>query len=284
MELQSILISALILGGVGLTFGLLIALANRRFRVIEDPRLRAALERLPGTNCGACGYPGCQGFADGLLAGDIQPASCTNLSGDEILDLAGFLGVEAGEANRTVARLLCAGGDDVAPRLADYRGLQTCAAATAVAGGGKACSWGCLGLADCELACTFHAIGMSPTALPVVDPALCTACGDCVEACPKDLFTLMPVEQKLIVQCRSLLEGETAEAACRVACTGCERCAADAREGLIEIVDGLARIDYQKNELAGEEALARCPTGAIVWVENAQFERTAVADLARSMK
>jgi len=119
--------------------------------------------------------------------------------------------------------------------------------------------------------CDLDAIFMSETDLPVVIVDKCTACGDCVDACPKDLFTLMPIEQKLLVQCRSLLEGDTAEAACAVVCNACGRCVMDATEGVIAMIDGLAVIDYTKNALAGPEATARCPTGAIVWVEGAQF-------------
>lgn len=269
--MNGVFLSAAILGGVGLTFGTLIALVHRGFRVFEDPRIDALVDMLPGTNCGACGQAGCRAFAEGLVGGSIQPAECTVMGSGEVDAVATYLGVDAGEAHRRVARLLCAGGCDVAPQRAEYRGLGTCAAAAAIAGGGKACSWGCLGLGDCEVSCDFDAIYMNRTELPVVIPERCTACGDCVDACPKDLFTLMPVDHHLLVQCRNLLEGDRAEAACRVACNGCKRCALDAAPGVIEIVNGLAVVNYERNEAAGPEAIARCPTGAIVWVEGAQF-------------
>jgi len=281
MDLTTVLVSVAILGGVGLVFATLIALANRQFWVWEDPRINAVVDMLPGNNCGACGKAGCRAFAEALIDGQIQPATCTVMGPDQVTDMANYLGVDAGEANKRVARLLCAGGCDVAPSLAEYRGLQTCKAAAAVAGGGKGCSWGCLGLADCEVACDFDAIYMNDVELPVVIPERCTACGDCVEACPKDLFTLMPIEQKLIVQCKNLLEGDEAEAACQVACTACGKCALDAAPGLIAMVSGLAVIDYSKNNLATPAATARCPTGAIVWVDGAQtFERTPTAERA----
>jgi ferredoxin len=187
--------------------------------------------------------------------------------------VAGYLGVDAGEANKRVARLLCAGGKDEAHRNADYSGFESCKAAAAVAGGGKGCTWGCLGLADCERDCPFDAIYMNEDGLPVVIPEKCTACNDCVETCPKDLFVLMPMDQKLIVQCRNLVHGDAAEAMCSVACNACSRCVADAQPGLIEMIDNLAVIDYGKNELAGPEATARCPTNAIVWVEGQQFAK-----------
>jgi electron transport complex protein RnfB len=280
MEFTTILSSVAILGGVGLAFGTLISLAHMKLKVWEDPRIDEVTDLLPGTNCGACGQAGCRAFAEALVAGKVQPATCTVMGPGDIAEVAEYLGVEAGEANKRVARLLCAGGSDVAIQQAEYRGLQTCKGAVAVAGGGKGCAWGCLGLADCEVACDFDAIYMNAVGLPVVIPEKCTACGDCVEACPLDLFTLMPMEQKLIVQCKNLLEGEEAEAVCRVACNACGRCAADAAPGLIEMVNGLAVIDYSRNELATPDAIARCPTGAIVWVEGSQFADK--PELARS--
>jgi Na+-translocating ferredoxin:NAD+ oxidoreductase RNF subunit RnfB len=271
MELDGILVSVAILGGVGLTFGTLIALANSKLKVWEDPRIDTVSDLLPGANCGACGQAGCRAFAELAVSGDVAPAECTVLGEADVHIIAGFLGVDAGEANKKVARLLCAGGSDVATRKANYHGIGSCGAAVAVSGGGKGCAWGCVGLADCAVVCDFDAIRMNAVELPVVDPELCTGCNDCVEACPLDLFVLMPLEQQLIVQCRTMLEGDEAEMVCRVACNACGRCAVDAAPGLIEMVDGLPVIDYSKNELADPAATARCPTNAIVWVEGAQF-------------
>jgi ferredoxin len=112
---------------------------------------------------------------------------------------------------------------------------------------------------------------MSPFGLPVVDPDLCTACNDCVEACPLDLFMLVSLDAPLLVQCKNLFEGDAAEGVCSVACTGCGRCVQDAEEGLIQMSDGLAVVDYTEIELANPKAVERCPTGAIVWIEGRQF-------------
>jgi len=271
MNLETILHSALILGGVGFTFGLFIALANKKLKVWEDPRIGDVEGLLPGTNCGACGSAGCRNFAELVIAGQKQPAGCSVMSPDAIEDVASYLGIDAGQANKRVARLLCAGGRSVAVQNAMYAGFETCKAAAAVAGGGKGCAWGCLGIGDCEVDCTFGAITMNQDAIPVVDPELCTACNDCVITCPKDLFVLMPIEQKLIVQCKNLLAGDDAEDLCKVACTACGRCVQDAAPGLIEIRNNLAVINYEKNDLADPKATSRCPTDAIVWVEGAQF-------------
>jgi hypothetical protein len=54
---------------------------------------------------------------------------------------------------------------------------------------------------------------------------------------------------------------------------------ADAAPGLIRISHGLAVVDYEKNALASPAATARCPTGAIAWVEGAQFAQTQRTDV-----
>lgn len=265
--------AVLILGGVGLLFGVFIAFANKRLWVWEDPRIEIVSQMLPNANCGACGLPGCRAFAEQAVAGKVTPAQCT-VSGDASRDqIANFLGVDAGEAVKNVARLLCAGGSDVAGYQAEYRGLPSCAAAAAVAGGGKGCAWGCLGLADCERVCDFGAIQMNEFGLPVVDIDKCTACGDCVEACPKGLFELRPVNARLLVQCRNLMSGDEVLEQCKVACTTCGKCVQDAAEGLISISSGVAVLNYERFGLAESRATMRCPTGAIVWLAGAQFTR-----------
>jgi RnfABCDGE-type electron transport complex B subunit len=266
-----------IVGGVGLVFGVLIALAHRKLWVWEDPRINTVAAMLPNANCGACGFPGCRGFAEAAVRGEIAPAKCTVMTDDGRNDVAQFLGVDAGQEAKRVARLLCAGGSDVAKQRAAYDGITSCAAAVAVSGGGKGCTWGCVGFADCAVACTFDAIAMNDVGLPVVDIDKCTACNDCVDACPLGLFTILPLDAKLIVQCKSLLEADDATSVCSVACNACGRCVQDAARGLISMRQGLAVIDYTKIELANPAATARCPTGAIAWVEGTQFN----AQLAR---
>ena len=268
-----IALSMLIVGGVGVVFATFIALAYMRLRVSEDPRIDAVAGLLPNANCGACGLPGCRAFAENAVAGKIQPAKCSVISPDGVADIAAYLGVDAGQAVKRVARLLCAGGLDVTMRSIEYRGMRTCAAATSVAGGGKGCAWGCLGYGDCATACDFGAITMNESGLPVVDPALCTACGDCVTACPKDLFVIRPLEQHLLVQCRNLLNGDGVLEQCRVACTACGKCVQDAAPGLISVASGVAVIDDALIALEDRAAIARCPTNAIVWLQGAQFVR-----------
>lgn len=255
------------MAGIGVILAAILAFADKKFYVYEDPRIDEVEALLPKANCGACGTTGCRAFAEKAVTGEIAPGKCTVNSPDNIVLIAELLKVEAGGDEKRVARLACAGGSNVAVQRANYEGLESCRGAALVSGGGKGCSWGCLGLADCERACSFKAIDMNEFGLPVVTEALCTACGDCVAACPKSLFSLHPVSHRLWVACRNLLNGEVAEAECEVGCTACGRCEADAPAGLVKIVNHLAVVDYGRNKMATAAPIERCPTGAIIWID-----------------
>lgn len=273
----SVIGALIFMGALGGILATVLAIANRKLFVQEDPRIDDVEEMLPGTNCGACGSPGCRAFAENCVGGKTNPGQCTVSSKEQTEAIAAYLGVEIGTGEKVVARLACAGGNHVARMRAKYEGVGSCRAAVAAGGGGKACSWGCLGLGDCATACGFDAIHMDEHGLPVVDEAKCVACNDCVVACPLDLFSLHPVSHQLWVACKSLAEGDRALADCEVACTGCARCASDAPEGLIEIKNNLATVDYAKNRFASRLPIERCPTGAIVWLEKGAASRGAAA-------
>ena len=221
---------------LGVSLAVILAIANRFLFVYEDPRIDEVDSALPHANCGACGQAGCRVFAEKLIAGEAQPGQCTVNAPANNVAIAEFLGVDLGNQEKRVARLACAGGNHVAYNRAKYAGLHSCRGAAMVGGGGKTCTWGCLGMADCA------------------------------DVCPKKLFELHPVSHQLWVACKNLHHGEEAEAECEVACNACERCVNDSPEGLITIRDNLATIDYSKNTLASRVSIQRCPTGAIVWL------------------
>ncbi len=268
---QEIAIAAALMGGLGLVFGIILAVSYRLLKVEEDPRLEQVRDLLPGANCGACGEPGCGGFAEKVVGGSKPPGGCTVASAAAIEAIADVLGVDAGKEEKRVARLHCAGGRSRSDQIAAYEGYEGCRAAHTVGGGGKGCAWGCLGLGDCEVVCDYDAIYMNDDGLPVVIPEKCTACGDCVEACPRNLFVIQPMSERLIVQCSAPLSGEVARELCSVACDACGRCAQDAAPGLVTMKNNLPVVDYTKGGPASPQATLRCPTGAIQWVEEEQL-------------
>ena len=258
--------------GLVCALAVILAIANAKLKVFEDPRIDKVTDMLPGNNCGACGLPGCRAFAEKLVAGELLPGACPPSDAETACEVADYLGVDAGDTTPKIARLLCAGGSDVAVQMADYAGQESCRSATATSGGSKGCRYGCLGFEDCLDACTFGAIQMSPTGLPVVDVEKCTSCGDCVRICPKALFVILPLAQHLLVQCKSELEGDDMLEQCRVGCTACGRCVADASPGLLKMKHNLPELNGELLELESANATLRCPTGAIAWVEGAQFQ------------
>jgi len=261
-----ILTAVAAISGLTILLATALVLANKKLYVYEDPRIDVVEEMLPHTNCGACGFPGCRPFAEALTQGKALPGKCTVGSGEERAAIATFLGVDVGAEEKLVARLACAGGTNVARNHARYHGEQSCRAAAKVAGGGKGCFWGCLGLGDCDVVCDFDAIHMNAQNLPVVDEAKCTACGDCVDVCPKDLFSLHKLSHRLWVACSSQEAGDEILEDCEVACTTCGRCEMDAPKGLISMRRNLPVVDYSRPHET-HTPIERCPTGAIVWID-----------------
>ncbi|HEY3325967.1 MAG TPA: (Fe-S)-binding protein [Novimethylophilus sp.] len=266
--MTNVVIAGMFMAFLGVGLAMMLAFASRRLYVYENPQIGEVEDMLPHSNCGACGTAGCRNFAERVVAGELSPAKCTVNAPAQNQLIAKVLGIELGQEEKRIARLACAGGKHVASVKARYDGLSSCRAAAVAGGGGKACAWGCLGLADCADVCDFDAIAMNRFGLPEVNADLCTACNDCVEICPKDLFSLQPVSNKLWVACKNNADGDIAELQCEVACTACGRCVVDAPEGLIRLDNNLAVIDYAQNAQASHKPTERCPTGAIVWLDD----------------
>lgn len=263
---MSIIIALSALGGLALLLAIMLILANKKLYVYEDPRIDEVEDLLPHANCGACNYPGCRPFAEALVSGAVLPGKCTVSTEEARVSIAEFLGVDLGAEEKRVARLACAGGNNVALNRAQYNGLKTCQGASLVSGGGKGCFWGCLGHGDCEVVCDFDAIVMNSYSIPEVNTDKCTACGDCVEVCPKDLFSLQPISHQLWVACKSLDAGDEVLEDCEVGCTACGKCAMDAPGDLITMENNLPVVNYDAKH-STQNPIQRCPTGAIVWLD-----------------
>lgn len=254
----------LALGILGGLFGAALALAARKFATESDPRVDRILESLPGANCGACGFAGCQNLAS-AIAGGKAPVNACPVGGQAVADkVAGIMGVEpVASLERKIARVMCGGTQDKAQTRFEYEGVQDCRAALLVSGGPKACMWGCLGFGTCVRACPFGALTMGPGGLPIVDEGKCTGCGKCVEACPRGIMELIPESRKVRIACRSCEKGAAVRKVCKVGCIACGICVKSCPQGAITLVDNLARIDYEKCDNCGV-CVDKCPTKCII--------------------
>ena len=89
---------------MGLVLGLGLAIANDVFYVEEDNRLEKVMDLLPGVNCGACGYPGCGGFAEGIIEGEVKKlTNCKpGAKGDGLAAIRAYLAETPGPDGNTM--------------------------------------------------------------------------------------------------------------------------------------------------------------------------------------
>ncbi|MFH0918681.1 MAG: RnfABCDGE type electron transport complex subunit B, partial [Candidatus Omnitrophota bacterium] len=90
---MEILIAILVLGILGLIFGIGLAIASKKFAVAANPKLDQIQHLLPGSNCGACGNPGCFGFAESLVSGKSVVEGCRVCTDESREQIAKVLGL-----------------------------------------------------------------------------------------------------------------------------------------------------------------------------------------------
>ncbi len=265
-----ILIAVIVLGAIALIAAVILYVVSKKFAVHEDPRIGQVAELLPGANCGGCGFPGCSGMADALVKGadkgSLEGLNCP-VGGAEVMGkVADLLGMAMANTEPMVAVVRCNGTCEHRPRIAQYDGLQSCAAMNVCSAGETGCGFGCLGCGDCVAACQFDAIHMNPeTGIPEVDDDKCTSCGACVKACPRHIIELRkkgPKNRRVFVSCVNKDKGAVAMKACKAACIGCGKCAKECKFDAITIENNVSYIDFNKCRLC-RKCVDACPTKAI---------------------
>jgi Na+-translocating ferredoxin:NAD+ oxidoreductase RNF subunit RnfB len=256
-----ILIPAIILFGISLLCGVVLTLSSVFFGIKEDEKYIALRDCLPGANCGACGYSGCDGYARALEAGSAETNLCIPGGDKTASDIASVLGVEAADVVEKVAYVACNGVCGAVERKYDYRGEPNCVAAHLAYNGDKDCSYACLGYGDCVRACPHEAISIKD-GVAVVDPKSCVGCGICVRICPSHVISLIADKSRVAVQCSNHDKGALARKVCRNACIACMKCEKICPTGAIKVKENLATIDYSLCTGCGE-CVKVCPVKCI---------------------
>lgn len=246
MDINNIILPALSIGGLGISFGLFLGWASKKFAVEVNPKVAKINEVLPGSNCGGCGYAGCEALAKAIVNAKASVDACP-VGGSKLADnIAIIMGVEKKEGNKKVAFVKCNGTCDKSKDKYIYEGVMDCNNASMIPGQGpKGCTYGCLGLGSCVKVCKFDALHVID-GVAVVDEDKCTSCGLCVGACPKGLIDIIPSDSKVRVQCNSKDKGKDVKATCLVGCIGCKLCVKVCEYDAIAVNDNLAEVDYNK--------------------------------------
>ena len=251
-----------ILGVIGAVCALVLVIASKYFAVPVDEKFPAIRECLPGANCGACGYAGCDGYAQALASGEETVTNkCVPGASDAAKGIAAALGTEAMETVPQRAYVKCSGNCESAKKKYEYAGVNTCSAANILFSGEWACANSCLGYGDCEKVCPQEAIKVI-NGVAKVFPELCNGCGTCARQCPKKVIDIRKEVDKTIVRCSSKEKGAVVMKACATGCIGCMKCEKVCPVDAIKVTDNLATIDYTKcvGCVACSEA---CPKGVI---------------------
>ena len=265
---QIILLTIITLVAIGAAAAIILYFVAQKFKVFEDPRIDQVEDVLPSANCGGCGFAGCRNFAEALVNTEAwDDLFCPVGGNDTMADAAAILGKEAIEQAPRVAVVRCNGTPEFRPRVTRYNGAPSCAVVHSLFAGEGGCPHGCLGEGDCVVVCDFDAIHMNPvTGLPEVVDDKCTACGACVDACPREIIELRKKnkkDRKIFVSCINEEKGAPAKKNCSVACIGCSKCFKVCPYEAITMDNNLAIIDSDKCKLC-RKCMPECPTDSIL--------------------
>lgn len=267
---MEILIPVLICLAIAVVCAVILTLTSHFFSVKEDEKKSQIRECLAGANCGACGYSGCDGYAEALADGSCTQTNLCTPGGDTVAkQISDILGVEAEAVEKKVAYVACNGNCNVMTKRYEYQGHESCRIANMSYSGDKMCTYACLGYGDCAAVCPQNAI--SPVdGVAVVDKEKCIGCGMCVKACPKGMIHLVGANEEVIVKCSNRDKGVLTKKYCPNGCIGCGLCKRNCPEGAITVENNLAVIDYDKCIKCGK-CTQVCPVGCIKNLQN--FER-----------
>lgn len=260
--MAEIMIPIGIVGGMGLIAGVILSLATIIFHKPVDEKEEALRDALPGINCGACGFSGCDGYAKAMAEGTAGATNCTPGGASTRQALSEILGVEVGDVQKVAAFVRCNGTCEFTNSKMDYAGTTTCYGANQLFGGPQECRFGCMGFGDCEAVCEYDALHIVD-GVAKVDPDKCVGCLKCITACPKNLIKMLPAENTSIVACSNQDKGGGVRKICDVGCITCNRCVKTCPQKAIKIENNVAVIDPELCINCGD-CIEICPQNCIL--------------------
>ncbi|MFN3550398.1 MAG: RnfABCDGE type electron transport complex subunit B [Endomicrobiia bacterium] len=270
MKENIIIQSFLVMGSVSIVIGFLLSVAAKKFKVISDPKKDKILSSLPGANCGACGYVGCEQYAEAIVNSNVEINLCKPGGEETVKKIAEIMNKEITELQKMVAVVLCAGGNNAKDEFV-YKGLKSCDYVSKIFNGQKKCKYGCLGFGDCVEVCPFDAIFINEYGVAEVDILKCTGCGLCVKTCPQKIIKLVPCNYQVHILCSSKDKGNIVRQICSFGCIGCGLCVKTCPVKDIVLENNLAVMKYNKCNNCGLCAV-KCPTKSIVSKIRLNFE------------
>jgi electron transport complex protein RnfB len=234
-----------LLGCIGLFFGIGLAIAAHKFAVEVNPLIEEVLESLPLAQCGGCGYPGCEGYAIAVVTNpDVPPNLCFPGKERVAAVVAELTGKKLTAVEDQIALVRCSRLEGRVSHKHEYYGFASCTAANLGFGGPSACQYACIGLGECAAACPFGAIEMVEN-FPVINPDKCVSCGVCVRTCPKKVIEIQTLKARVYVPCSTKDLGKNVKQVCEVGCIGCKMCVKVCPAKAVTYVDGLVKIDHK---------------------------------------
>ena len=248
---MSITHAIIIVTVIGVLTGILLTLASKFLGVKVNEKVIKVREVLPGANCGACGFAGCDDYA-AKVASDITIKTnlCTPGGSAVAMEISQILGVDFEAAEGRHAILKCGGSRERTNYVMEYQGYQSCAANKLFYRGRGACDKGCLGFGDCVAVCQYNAIKVE-NGLAHINKNMCIGCGQCVKACPNGLIEVVPNNARIVVTCSATEGPKATKENCSNGCVSCKICEKTCKFDAIHVIDSHAVIDYEKCKNCG---------------------------------